>query len=61
MLSIVALVFLTLTFITGLFGMNTRVPWEQQIDGFWFVLGACSLIAVVLLSWFARRHWLKDR
>jgi len=61
LLSIVALVFLPLTFITGLFGMNTRVPWEQDIDGFWIVLGACGLIAVALSSWFARRHWLKDR
>lgn len=61
LLSIVALVFLPLTFVTGLFGMNTRVPWEQEIDGFWIVLGACGLIAVVLTGWFARRHWLKDR
>jgi len=34
---------------------------EQDIDGFWIVLGACGLIAVALSSWFARRHWLKDR
>jgi zinc transporter len=61
LLSIVALIFLPLTFITGLFGMNTRVPWEQDIQGFWIVLAVCALITVSLLGWFARRHWLGER
>lgn len=61
LVSIVALVFLPLTFITGLFGMNTRVPWEQEIDGFWIVLSACGVLAALLLGWFARRHWLGER
>ena len=61
LLSIVALIFLPLTFITGLFGMNTRVPWEQDIQGFWIILGVCAAITLSLLGWFARRHWLGER
>ena len=36
-LTVLTVLFLPLTFVTGLFGMNTGVPWEGQMHGFWVV------------------------
>lgn len=58
-LSIVALVFLPLTFITGLMGMNVPVPGSDDPRAFDFILGICALIAVAVTFYFARIHWLR--
>ena len=60
LLSIVALIFLPLTFITGLLGMNVEgIPYAQEPWAFWGVVGICVLIAVAVAGYFARIHWLK--
>lgn len=63
-LTIIATVFIPLTFLAGVYGMNfqfmpeinTRYawPWIYPI-GFW---GACLSIAGGMFIWFKRRHWL---
>jgi zinc transporter len=59
-LSIVALIFLPLTFITGLLGMNVSgIPYAEEPWAFWGVVGFCAAIALVISAYFARKHWLK--
>ena len=56
-LSLVAAIFLPITFITGLFGMNVAgLPGTQEAVSFWVVSGVMALISltVVVLFWFRR-------
>jgi zinc transporter len=59
-ISIVAFIFLPLTFVTGLLGMNVEgIPFAHEKWAFWGVCLFCVAIAVAVLAWFARRHWLR--
>jgi magnesium transporter len=56
-LAVVATIFLPITFITGVFGMNFAVqPWLNT--DFWFWLFVMTLIAVVIYWWLHRRRWV---
>ena len=63
-LTIIATIFLPLTFITGLYGMNfdPDSPWNMPElrwhFGYFYALGIMSAIAVGMIAWFRRRHWL---
>jgi zinc transporter len=60
LISIVAFIFLPLTFITGLLGMNVNgIPYKDAPWAFWGVVGICVLIGVGVLGWFSMRHWLR--
>jgi zinc transporter len=60
LISIVAFIFLPLTFITGLLGMNVKgIPFADEPWAFWAVCGFCVLLGAVVLAWFARRRWLR--
>ncbi len=39
------------TIVSGLFGMNVAVPWNESVTpfGFWYVLGLVSLISVLVI------------
>lgn len=59
-ISVVALVFLPLTFLTGLLGMNVDgIPYAHEPWAFWGVVGVCLAIAAGISSWFAATHWLR--
>ncbi len=59
-ISIVAFIFLPLTFITGLLGMNVEgIPYAREPWAFWGVVGFCVAIGAIVLGWFIRRHWLR--
>jgi zinc transporter len=58
-LSIVALIFLPLTFITGAMGMNVPVPGQDNPNAFNVIMGICGLISLAVTLYFARMHWLK--
>jgi zinc transporter len=58
-ISVYALVFLPLTFITGLLGMNVPIPYHDDPAAFWWVLGLCVLITVAGLVWFLRKRWIR--
>jgi zinc transporter len=60
LISIVAFIFLPLTFLTGLLGMNVEgIPYAHTHYAFWGVVGVCVLIAVGVIGWFIRRQWLR--
>ncbi|MFV0625328.1 zinc transporter ZntB [Sphingomonas sp. ac-8] len=58
-IAIVAMVFLPLTFLTGLLGMNVEgIPFAHAPWAFAGVIGICVLLAAAITAWFVRRHWL---
>lgn len=60
LLAIVALIFLPLTFVTGLLGMNVEgIPGAHEPWAFAAVCGLCVLIAVGITAWFAVARWFK--
>jgi zinc transporter len=61
-IAVVAFIFLPLTFVTGLLGMNVGGLPFQGPGGFWEVTALCVLLAIAIALWFAWRHWLpRDR
>ncbi len=59
-IAIVAFVFLPLTFITSLLGMNVQgIPYAGHPDSFWAITGFCVLTGIVIFAYFYWRHWLK--
>ncbi len=60
-IAVVAFIFLPLTFVTGLLGMNVEgIPFANRAWAFWGVVAFCGVIAVVVMGWFAYRQWLDD-
>lgn len=60
LIAVVAMVFLPLTFITGLFGMNVDgIPYAHHPGSFWAITGFSLAIAVGVGLWFVRRHWFR--
>jgi zinc transporter len=59
LLSIVAAIFLPLSFLTGLFGMNVAgLPGLEYAGSFWVIAGLMAVLAVGILFVFRRKHWL---
>lgn len=60
LISIVALIFLPLTFITGLLGMNVEgIPYAKAPWAFWGVTGFCFAVGLGVAAYFARIHWFR--
>ena len=60
--SIVALVFLPLTFLTGVYGMNIDgLPHAHGPHAFDYFLIECAIITVPVVAWFFARHWLSSK
>jgi len=60
LISIVALIFLPLTFVTGLLGMNVEgIPFAHEPWAFDAVCGFCLVVAVAITGWFAAVRWFK--
>lgn len=57
-LSAIAIIFMPLTFITSLFGMNfIKIPFAQDPDGFMMICVLMALITLVQLFFFKRKDW----
>ena len=58
-LTIIATIFIPLTFIVGLYGMNFRhMPELEWRWGYPMVLAVIATVVVFMLSYFRRRRWL---
>lgn len=59
-IAVVAMVFLPLTFITGLLGMNVKgIPYADEPWAFDGVMGVCAVMAAAITVFFLRRHWFR--
>jgi magnesium transporter len=59
-LTIVSSIFIPLTFIVGVYGMNfENMPELKYKNGYYTVVGIMFLIGLILLGYFIRRGWLK--
>lgn len=59
-IAVVAFIFLPLTFITGLLGMNVQgIPYAHSPWSFWGVVAFCVVVAIAVFAWFLRRQWLQ--
>ena len=59
LIAVVAFIFLPLTFITGLLGMNVQgIPYAHAPWAFWGVVAFCIFVALGVLAWFVWRRWL---
>jgi magnesium transporter len=57
-LTIMGTIFIPLTFLAGVYGMNMPIPensWWFSYPIFWIV---CVAVAAAMLLWFRRRGWL---
>ncbi|WCM26628.1 zinc transporter ZntB [Sphingomonas sp. QA11] len=57
-ISIAAMIFLPLTFITGLYGMNVKgLPYAEAPWAFDAITAVCTVISAGIIIYFVRRHW----
>ncbi len=57
-LTIIGTIFIPLTFLAGVYGMNMEIPenhWHMSYPIFW---GVCLVLAGAMVYWFRRRSWL---
>ena len=60
LISVVALIFLPLTFITGFYGMNVKgLPGVDNPHAAEWITFWCAVIAFGIAGWFVRRHWFR--
>jgi len=58
-LAVVALIFLPLTFVTGLLGMNVEgIPFAHRAWAFWGVVLFCLAVGAAVGIWFKATRWL---
>src|SRR3954464_7283254 len=57
-LTAISLIFLPLTLIASVFGMNVRVPGEEQTTPFWIIMAVMVAVVFTVAAFFRRRGWL---
>lgn len=58
-ISVVALVFLPLTFLTGLFGMNVKLPYQEASWAFDAIMALSVAVVVLGIGYFMRARWFR--
>ena len=60
-LTVFSAIMLPLTFLTGLFGMNVRLPFTdalQHIENFWSIIALMAIVGICLFAVFRWKNWL---
>lgn len=57
-LTVISVVILPLTFITGIFGMNVPIPYESSKYALLVISVVLAVITIVMLAAFRRRGWI---
>lgn len=58
-LTIIATIFIPLTFIAGIYGMNfSNMPELQSKNGYFILLGVMFILFIFMLIYFRRKRWL---
>jgi Mg2+ and Co2+ transporter CorA len=61
-LTVLTAIFMPLTVITGIFGMNfVEIPLLKDKAGFWITMALMAIIVVVMLFFFRRKRYLQDQ
>ena len=59
-LTVVSAIFIPLTFLAGIYGMNfANMPELQYKNGYFILLGVMFIVAIALIIYFIRKGWLK--
>lgn len=59
LLTIISTIFIPLTFIAGVYGMNFKhMPELDSPYGYYIIMGFMAAITLVMLLWFRRKRWL---
>ena len=59
LISVLALVFLPLTFLTGLYGMNVPLPYQEERWAFYAILALSAAVVVGGVGYFLRARWFR--
>ncbi|MDH3458063.1 MAG: magnesium/cobalt transporter CorA [Gemmatimonadota bacterium] len=58
-LTVMASIFIPLTFVAGVYGMNfDNIPELHWAYGYWYVWAIMLAVGLVMLLYFRRKHWL---
>jgi magnesium transporter len=58
-LTIITAIFIPLTFIVGVYGMNfENMPELEYKYGYYITWGVMILVVFIMISWFKRRKWM---
>ena len=57
-LTLVSSILLPLTFLTGLYGMNVGLPFQNNPNSFWIVIIAMLAIAFTMITFFKKKRWM---
>jgi magnesium transporter len=58
LLTVMSVIILPVTLITGIFGMNVHFPGWGSAEAFWIIVAAMFATAGSLIAFFKYKHWL---
>ncbi|MCM1170448.1 MAG: magnesium and cobalt transport protein CorA, partial [Bacteroides sp.] len=57
-MTLISTIFLPLTFITGVYGMNVNLPFMSRAHVFWCIVGFMALVAAFFIFFAKKRRWM---
>ena len=57
-LTVISVIMLPLTLISGILGMNYPLPRAGHPEMFWAIMGLMLVVSLVMLAYFRYRRWL---